>query len=220
MPPEIQQLADEILTDPMLIQVAPHGTPAGSVRQVVHPVAQDRKRDLLLHLLEKQAMDQVLIFTRTKHRADYLEQQLQRKGKKVAALHSNKSQSARTRALDSFRRGSVQILVATNIAARGLDIKGVSHVVNYEFPESPEDYVHRIGRTGRASETGDAISFMAPHERESLREVEQLIGKKLELIPMEGFEISSRETVPSGARRPFRQRTEQRRGDRRPAYRR
>jgi len=188
MPGEIQKLAHEILKSPVVIQIARQGTPASGVRQVVYPVDASRKRDLLVHLIEKENMDQVLVFTRTKHRADTLARQLERNGKRVAALHSNKSQNARTRTLEDFRRGSIQVLVATNIAARGLDVKGISHVVNYELPDSPEDYVHRIGRTARAEATGDAISLMSPNERGNLRDIERLIGSKIPQMVIDGFE--------------------------------
>ncbi|HTN42253.1 MAG TPA: DEAD/DEAH box helicase [Nitrospiria bacterium] len=188
MPGEIQVLAHEILRQPVVIQIARQGTPASGVRQAVYSVDASRKRDLLLHLIEKEKMDQVLVFTRTKHRADHLAQQLERNGKRVAALHSNKSQGARTRILDEFRRGSIQVLVATNIAARGLDVKGISHVVNFDLPDSPEDYVHRIGRTARAEAEGDAISLMAPNERGNLREIERLIGSKIPQMEIPGFE--------------------------------
>jgi ATP-dependent RNA helicase RhlE len=188
MPGEIQKLAHEILKSPLVIQIARQGTPASGVRQVVYPVDASRKRDLLVHLIEKENMDQVLVFTRTKHRADTLARQLERNGKRVAALHSNKSQNARTRTLEDFRRGSIQVLVATNIAARGLDVKGISHVVNYELPDSPEDYVHRVGRTARAEATGDAISLMSPNERGNLRDIERLIGSKIPQVIITGFE--------------------------------
>jgi len=188
MPEEVQKLANEILSQPKVIEIAGQGTPANGIRQTVYPVDAARKRDLLIHLIDKEKMDQVLVFTRTKHRADRLTEQLEQKGKRVAALHSNKSQGARTKALEGFRNGAIQVLVATNIAARGLDVKGISHVVNYEFPETPEDYVHRIGRTARADATGDAISLMSPNERGNLRDIERLIGVKIPQVTMAGFE--------------------------------
>jgi ATP-dependent RNA helicase RhlE len=205
MPGEIQVLAHEILRQPVVIQIARQGTPASGVRQAVYPVDASRKRDLLLHLIEKEKMDQVLVFTRTKHRADSLAHQLERNGKRVAALHSNKSQGARTRILDDFRRGSIQVLVATNIAARGLDVKGISHVVNYDLPDSPEDYVHRIGRTARAEAEGDAISLMSPNERGNLREIERLIGSKIPQTVIAGFE-STGEAQEEAPVRSFRSR--------------
>jgi ATP-dependent RNA helicase RhlE len=192
MPEEIRRLAREIMKNPKLIEITPHGTPASGIRQVVHPVDTARKQDLLVHLIEEQKMDHVLVFTRTKRRADHLTQKLERKGIRVVALHSDKSQGARTQALEAFRRGSIKVLVATNIAARGLDVKRISHVVNYEFPETPEDYIHRIGRTARADATGDAISLMSPDETEKLREIEKLIGKKIPQETIPGFECKEK----------------------------
>jgi ATP-dependent RNA helicase RhlE len=200
MPPEVQRLANEILTRPTVIEIVRQGTPARNVRQLVYPIDTARKRDLLVHLIDKEQMGQVLVFTRTKHRADHLAGQLERTGKRVAAIHGNKSQGARTKALDAFRRGAIQVLVATNLAARGLDVKGISHVVNYELPEVPEDYIHRIGRTARAEAAGDAISLVAPHEREQLREIERLIGEKIPQTTIEGFEHRGESAIGAQAR--------------------
>jgi len=202
MPPEVQRLAGEILKQPVVIEIARQGTTAKNVRQLVYPVDTARKRDLLVHLIDKEQMGQVLVFTRTKHRADHLAGQLERTGKRVAAIHGNKSQAARTKALEAFRRGAVQVLVATNLAARGLDVKGISHVVNYELPEAPEDYVHRIGRTARAEAAGDAISLVAPHEREQLRDIERLIGEKIPQTTVEGFESRGETTADAPKRSP------------------
>ncbi|MBI1746204.1 MAG: DEAD/DEAH box helicase [Acidobacteria bacterium] len=188
MPEEIQKLAGEILNQPQVIEIAPQGTPVSGVRQVVYPVETTRKRELLVHLIEKEKMPRVLVFTRTKHRADDLAAHLKLKGNRAESLHGNKSQQARTKALEAFRNGSVQVLVATNLAARGLDVKKVSHVVNYEIPDVPEDYLHRIGRTARAETTGDAISLVSPAERGSLRSIEQYIGSKIPQVVMAGFE--------------------------------
>ncbi len=207
MPAEIQKLANEILKQPTVIEIVRQGTPVSGVRQVVYAVDGTRKRDLLTHLIEKERMGQVLVFTRTKHRADHLADHLERTGKRVAAIHGNKSQAARTKTLDAFRRGTIQVLVATNLASRGIDVKGISHVVNYELPEAPEDYVHRIGRTARAEASGDAISLVAPNERESLRDIERLIGAKIPQATIEGFESrgGAKEEAP---RRPSRPRRE------------
>ena len=202
MPPEIRKLADEFLNQPEMIEIARQGTPASGVRQVVYPVDSSKKRDLLFHLIEKESMNQVLIFTRTKHRADHLAEKLSRKGKRAEALHSNKSQSARTRILESFKRGRIQILVATNLAARGLDVKGISHVINYEIPNTPEDYVHRIGRTARAEAIGEALSLMAPEEARAIRDIERLIGVKIPQTKVPGFESRGRYSAQPDKRKP------------------
>jgi ATP-dependent RNA helicase RhlE len=202
MPAEIQKLAGEILSHPTVVAVARQGTTADNVRQMVYRVDTSRKRELLVHLIEKEKMGPVLVFTRTKHRADHLAGQLTRTGTRAAAIHGNKSQAARTRTLEAFRRGAIQVLVATNLAARGLDVKGISHVVNYELPEVPEDYIHRIGRTARAEASGDAISLVAPNEREHLREIERLIGEKIPQGAIAGFE-SSGTALPDTPTRSF-----------------
>lgn len=187
MPDEIRMLADEILTEPHVIEIVRQGITVSGVRQVVYPVEAARKRDLLSHLIKQSQMSRVLVFTRTKHRADKLTAHLKREGNLAEALHGNKTQGARTRALEAFRKGTVRVLVATNLAARGLDVKMVSHVVNYEIPDVPEDYLHRIGRTARAEMVGDAISFVSPDERESLRNIERFIGAKIPRAAMAGF---------------------------------
>lgn len=211
MPAEIQKLANEILKHPKKIEITRNGTPADGIRQCVYPVEAHKKQELLFHLIEKEDMNQVLIFTRTKRRADYLTQKLDRKGLSVIALHSDKSQSARTKAMEAFRKGKVKILVATNIAARGLDIRKVSHVINFEIPSDPEDYIHRIGRTGRAEDIGDAISLVSPEEVASIRNIERLMGTKIRQVIIPGFEPSKQFSRPPGKRtfRPSRQRAGQ-----------
>ncbi len=193
MPGEIRKLANEILKQPEFIEIVRQGTPAGGVRQVVYQVDTTRKRELLIQLIEKEQMSRVLVFTRTKHRANNLASHLKRKGSRAEALHGDKSQLERTRTLNAFRNGTVHVLVATNLAARGLDVKDVSHVVNYEIPDVPEDYVHRIGRTARAAATGDAISLVSPGERDSLRNIERLIGTRIRQVVMAGFEESGQD---------------------------
>ncbi len=226
MPQEIPVLAGEVLNDPEVIEIARQGTPASGVKQVVYPVDTDRKRELLLHLIDKEKMSRVLVFTRTKHRAKNLAEHLERQGTLAEALHGDKSQRARDKALDSFRRGSVQVLVATNVAARGLDVKQVSHVVNYEMPEVPEDYVHRIGRTARAENTGDAISLVAPNEQGSLRSIERFIGKKIPQVFIPEFKSKNQGATPFKSRKqgrkpvgkkPFRSRQEYNKGSRQAA---
>jgi ATP-dependent RNA helicase RhlE len=143
----------------------------------VYEVPKHLKSGLLFHLLGDPQMDMVLVFSRMKHGADRIARQLERKGIRTATLHSNRSQSQRLRALKDFKSGAVRVLVATDIAARGIDVDGISHVVNYDFPLHPEDYVHRIGRTGRAKEIGDAISFVTPEDQADLRAVERFIGR-------------------------------------------
>jgi ATP-dependent RNA helicase RhlE len=184
---EIEQLATGLLTNPLRIEVARRNTAAETVRQLAHPVARGHKRALLSHLIASGGWDQTLVFTRTKHGANRLAQQLERDGISAAAIHGNKSQSARTRALADFKRGGVRTLVATDIAARGLDIERLPHVVNYELPNVPEDYVHRIGRTGRAGENGTAISLVSPEERALLAGIERLLGRSIESQPVAGF---------------------------------
>ena len=162
----IRRLAEELLREPVSIDAAPRNATAAPIRQIVHPVDRSRKRELLSHMLRGPDMDQALVFTRTKRGADRLAEQLTRDGIRAAAIHGNKNQSQRVRALTAFKRGDSQVLVATDIAARGLDIESLPHVVNFELPTVPEDYVHRIGRTGRAGQPGTAISLVALDEQD------------------------------------------------------
>jgi ATP-dependent RNA helicase RhlE len=185
---EIKQLADSLLNAPVLIEVARRNTAAELVSQVVHPVDRARKRELLSHLIHSQGWKQVLVFTRTKHGANRLAEQLEDDGISATAIHGNKSQGARTKALADFKKGSVRVLAATDIAARGLDIDQLPHVVNYELPNVPEDYVHRIGRTGRAGKEGEALSLVCVDERDFLRDIERLLTRDIPKVMIPGFE--------------------------------
>ncbi len=185
---EIKQLADRLLNSPVLIEVARRNTTAERIEQVVHPVDKLRKRELLSHLISSQNWYQVLVFTRTKHGANRLAQQLEKDGLSASAIHGNKSQAARTRALAGFKSGEVQVLVATDIAARGLDIDQLPHVVNYELPNVPEDYVHRIGRTGRAGNEGEAISLVCVDELKLLRDIERLLKREIQKVVLNDYE--------------------------------
>ena len=185
---EIEQLATGLLDDPERIAVAPRNTAAETVAQLVHPVPRTQKRALLSQLIRAGGWSQVLVFTRTKHGANRLAQQLEQDGITAAAIHGNKSQGARTRALASFKDGSVRTLVATDIAARGLDIDRLPHVVNFDLPQVPEDYVHRIGRTGRAGADGTAVSLVAPDERPLLTAIERMLGRRVASQVIDGFD--------------------------------
>ncbi len=184
---DIKQLADRLLNRPLFIEVSRNET-AHQVTQVVHPVGKSHKREMLSYLIQTGEWQQVLVFTRTKHGANKLTKQLVIDGIQAAAIHGNKSQSARTKALKDFKSGSIRVLVATDIAARGLDIDQLPHVVNYELPNVSEDYVHRIGRTGRAGRTGEAMSLVCNEEVKHLRGIEKLIGKKIAQVDVPGFE--------------------------------
>lgn len=184
---EIRRLADGLLHDPAHIEVARRNTTVETVSQVVHPVDRVRKRELLSALITTQNWRQVLVFTRTKHGANKLAEQLGRDGIVAAAIHGNKSQGARTKALADFKSGTLRVLVATDIAARGLDIDQLPHVVNFELPNVPEDYVHRIGRTGRAGNEGEAVSLVCVDERDFLRDIERLIKREIPKVVIDGF---------------------------------
>ncbi len=185
--PEIRRLAADFLTDPAYVQVTPRNTAAELVRQLVIPVDKSRKRELLSKLVNSGRIYQALVFTRTKHGADRLAQQLTMDGISAVAIHGNKSQPQRVRALDAFKKNKVAILVATEVAARGLDIESLPHVVNYELPMVAADYVHRIGRTGRAGTDGDAISLVCVDERPLLADIERLLGHRIETEIVDGF---------------------------------
>jgi len=185
---EIKQLSDSLLNAPVLIEVARRNTAAELVTQVVHPVDRERKRELLSSLIKANDWKQVLVFMRTKHGSNRLAEQLGKDGISAVAIHGNKSQGARTKALADFKKGAVRVLVATDIAARGLDIDQLPHVVNFELPNIPEDYVHRIGRTGRAGNEGEALSLVCVDERDYLRDIERVLHREIPKVIIQGFE--------------------------------
>jgi len=184
---EIRALAAHMLKDPETVEVTPATTAAESVIQKVHLVDQANKRALLIHLLASGKWSRVLVFCRTKHGANRITEKLVEQGLRAAALHGNKSQSLRTRTLEEFRRGDIRILVATDVAARGLDISNLPYVVNYDMPTIPEDYIHRIGRTGRAGESGIAVSLVSPEEKRHLQAIEALLGQKIPVEIVRGY---------------------------------
>jgi ATP-dependent RNA helicase RhlE len=200
---EIKKLADRLLNKPILIEVGRSNAAADMVAHVVHLVDHNRKRELLSHIIKSQDLRQVLVFTRTKHGANRLAHQLQRDGIHSTAIHSNKSQPARIQALADFKSGKVRVLVATDIAARGLDIDELPHVVNFELPHVAGDYVHRIGRTGRAGSTGDAISLVCTEEMEQLKDIERFLKFRLPVKVVPGFETHQK-AVHRESRRPER----------------
>ncbi len=185
---EMKKLADSLLRSPVLVEVARRNTAQESIEQVIHLVDRQRKRELLSFLIGSQNWQQVLVFTRTKHGANRLSQQLERDGIRATAIHGNKSQGARTKALADFKRGAVRVLVATDIAARGLDIDQLPHVVNFELPNVSEDYVHRIGRTGRAGSEGKAVSLVCIDEYKLLQDIERLLKRKIPKEVIRGYE--------------------------------
>jgi ATP-dependent RNA helicase RhlE len=187
---EIKKVADEWLHDPVMVEVARRNEVAEKVTQIIHPVAKSDKRELLSQLIHDGEWQQVLVFSRTKHGANRLAKNLEEDGITATAIHGNKSQGARTRALDDFKRGRVRVLVATDVASRGLDISLLPHVVNFELPNVPEDYVHRIGRTGRAGEEGAALSLVSADERGLLRDIEKVLNKQIPVEVIEGFAMN------------------------------
>jgi ATP-dependent RNA helicase RhlE len=191
MPPEVEALARKYLRRPTVVQVGRRSSAATTVAHAVYPVPREKKHELLRHLLNKADMDSVLVFTRTKHGADKVVRHLEGDGIPSTAMHADKTQPQRIKALEGFRDGSIRVLVATDIAQRGLDVSGITHVINYDVPQQPEDYVHRIGRTGRAAATGDAITFMAPDEIAMVRTIERVIGQPIPRISEPGFDFGS-----------------------------
>ncbi len=188
VPPEIDTLIRWAMKKPEVVEIGLRRSPAETVKHVIYPVAEDQKSDLLRSLLEEVKYDSVIVFCRTKHRADRVGTMLKKNNHAVAILHSNRTQREREQALQGFRDGKYEVLVATDIAARGLDIASVSHVINFDVPQHPEDYVHRIGRTGRAESTGDAFTLMVAEDAVHVHAIERFIGKKIERIKLPGFE--------------------------------
>jgi ATP-dependent RNA helicase RhlE len=187
VPPEIQAIASFALRNPTRIEVGVSRTVNQSVNHALYPVAHDQKFELLLALLTKTDFDSVLVFSRTKHGADKIARRLKAANHSVAVLHANRSQNQRIEALAGFKSGKYEVMVATDIAARGIDVAGVSHVINYDVPEKPEDYVHRIGRTGRAQAVGDAFTLVTPENAGDIRDIQRFIGSKIPELKLEGF---------------------------------
>ncbi len=188
IPPQIESLIQWAMNDPVTVEIGARRTPAETVKHVIYPVAESQKTPLLLELLERVNYDSVIVFCRTKHRADRIAHLLKRNKHAVAVLHSNRTQAEREQALKGFRNGKFEVLVATDIAARGLDIADVSHVVNYDVPQHPEDYIHRIGRTGRAEARGDAWTLMVAEDLMHVAAIERFINQKVERVKLENFE--------------------------------
>lgn len=187
LPNEVKSLAYDSLNDPVTVEAAPQATTAEGVEQFVYPVDGKRKGELLVKLLERDGMDCVIVFTRTKFGADKLMGQLKKAGINVTVMHGDRAMKDRVRALDAFRDGKARVLVATDVAQRGLDVEGISHVVNFDVPQDPDSYVHRVGRTARAGQKGEAITFMSPGEIGELRSIEHYIGRQLPKIELDGF---------------------------------
>ncbi len=204
MPPAIAQLAQEMLKNPAMISIERKAAPAAGIAQSVFPVSQELKAKLLDTLLRRGEIHNAIVFTRTKHRANRVYEHLEKQRIRVARIHGNRSQAQRTEALMGFKSGKYRILVATDIAARGIDVEALSHVVNFDVPGAPEDYIHRVGRTARAEMTGDAITFVAPEEENDLRAIERAIGKRLPRVTVPDFNYQERPTerleIPIGER--------------------
>jgi ATP-dependent RNA helicase RhlE len=192
MPPEVEALARKYLRKPVVVQVGVRSAAASTVTHAVYPVPREKKNALLVELLTSdEEHESVLIFTRTKHGADRVVRDLEKAGVRATAMHADKTQAQRMRALQDFKEGKINVLVATDIAQRGLDISGITHVINYDVPQQAEDYVHRIGRTGRAAKEGDAYTFMAPDEIAMVRTIERVIGQPIPRISMPGYDFGT-----------------------------
>jgi ATP-dependent RNA helicase RhlE len=191
MPPEVEALARKYLRKPEVVQVGRRSAAATTVAHYVYPVPQAKKSELLVQLMKNKDMDSVLVFTRTKHGADRVVEHLEQAGIDSQAMHADKTQGQRTAALEQFKSGKSKVLVATDIAQRGLDISGITHVINYDVPQQAEDYVHRIGRTGRAASTGDAYTFMSGHEVAMVRTIERVIGQPIPRVSVPGFDFGT-----------------------------
>ena len=196
MPPPIGALASEMLKKPVMISLQRQAAPAVGITQAAYPVSQDLKASLLLELFRRNILGQALVFTRTKHRANRLADYLVQQGVKAERIHGNRSQSQRTQALAGFKSGRYPVLVATDIAARGIDVEALSHVVNFDVPAVPDDYIHRVGRTGRAEMTGEAFTFVAPQEESDWRAIERAIGRSLPRVTLPDFNYQTRAAKP------------------------
>jgi ATP-dependent RNA helicase RhlE len=192
MPPPIAALAGEMLKNPVTLQLQRQSAPAAGITQAVYPVPQELKPHLVAHLLTRGTMTQALVFTRTKHRANRLADFLVRSGIRTERIHGNRSQAQRTAALAGFRNGTYPVLVATDIAARGIDVEALGHVVNFDVPQAPEDYIHRVGRTGRAEATGEAFTFVSSQEESDLRDIERVLGRRLPRVTVPDFDYAAR----------------------------
>jgi ATP-dependent RNA helicase RhlE len=201
MPADIRRLAREILHDPVTVQIG-RTLPAETVSHFLYPVQQHLKTNLLKEILNRTETDSVLVFTRTKHRAARVAQQLVRDGYRVTSLQGDLSQNQRQAALTGFRNGSIKILVATDIAARGIDVLSISHVINYDMPESTDDYIHRIGRTGRVDKTGDALTFVTNADADKIVALERILGVPLERLTLQGFDYNKPAPAPVASRNP------------------
>ena len=191
MPPEVEALARKYLRKPIVVQIGRRSAASSLVTHAVYPVPRERKGALLVELLRDVKSETVLVFTRTKHGADKVVRDLERAGIKATAMHADKTQAQRTKALEQFKSGVINVLVATDIAQRGLDISGITHVINYDVPQQPEDYVHRIGRTGRVAATGDAFTFMSPDEIAMVRSIERVLGSPIPRISVPGYDFGT-----------------------------